>query len=49
MNTCFFFHRWTKWEIKKHNMIDRETKLHYIEERQRRTCTVCNYVEERDI
>ncbi len=49
MNKCLFFHKWSKWEIRKVTMLDRETKLQYVEERQRRTCFVCNYVEEIEI
>ena len=47
--SCFFGHKWSKWEqfSENHNLITKDGKLSpkYIVKKQKRHCLICNRVE----
>lgn len=44
--SCFWGHKWTKWEQYAQPMIDRSNGQHYIDYRQRRTCIRCGKMQD---
>lgn len=48
-HSCFWGHKWTKWESYTANMTTVDFAHSYTTERQKRTCIECGKVQKRDI
>lgn len=44
--SCFWGHKWTKWEQYTQQMIARSNGQHHINYRQRRTCIRCRKMQD---